>query len=75
MNYTVPALDADIDAARFTFETNFFAVVRITQVFIPLLIEAKGLIINIGSVAAVCLLFFPLPPPLSFSSRRRLTKQ
>jgi len=53
VNCTVPALDVDIDAARFTFETNFFAVVRITQVFIPLLIEAKGLIINIGSVAAI----------------------
>jgi 1-acylglycerone phosphate reductase len=52
-NCTLPALDVDLDDARACFETNFFAVVAITQAFIPLLIEAKGLILNIGSVAAI----------------------
>jgi 1-acylglycerone phosphate reductase len=49
----MPAVDVDLDDARDCFETNFFAVVAITQAFTPLLIEAQGLIINIGSVAAI----------------------
>ncbi|KAI9050523.1 hypothetical protein LZ554_005684 [Drepanopeziza brunnea f. sp. 'monogermtubi'] len=52
-NCTIPALDADLDDARACFETNLFAVMALTQSFIPLLIAAKGLILNIGSVAAV----------------------
>jgi 1-acylglycerone phosphate reductase len=52
-NYTMPATDIDVDEARKTFETNFFAIVAITQAFIPLLIAAKGLILNIGSLAAI----------------------
>jgi len=52
-NYTVPAVDVDLDEARHTFETNFFAVVAITQTFVPLLVASKGLIINIGSVAGI----------------------
>lgn len=59
-NYTVPALDVSLPEARFTFETNFFAVVALTQAFTPLLITAASkststpvpAIINIGSVAA-----------------------
>ena len=49
----MPALDVDLDDARDCFETNFIAVVAITQAFIPQLIAAKGLIINIGSIAAI----------------------
>lgn len=52
-NYTVPALDVDMDQARETFETNFFAVVRLVQAFAPLLVQARGTIVMIGSVAAV----------------------
>jgi 1-acylglycerone phosphate reductase len=52
-NYTIPATDVDINEARTTFETNFFAIVAITKSFTPLLIAAKGLILNIGSLAAV----------------------
>lgn len=36
-----------------TFETNLFSVVAITQAFIPNLISSKGLVLNIGSVAAI----------------------
>ncbi len=39
--------------ARACFETNFFAVIALTQSFVPLLIASKGLILNIGSIAAV----------------------
>jgi 1-acylglycerone phosphate reductase len=49
----MPALDVPLDDARACFETNFFAIIAITQAFVPLLIPAKGLIINIGSVAAI----------------------
>ena len=52
-NYTVPALDVEMDEIRTTFETNLFAVMRMCQAFAPLLIEAKGTIVQIGSVAGV----------------------
>lgn len=52
-NYTIPALDVDLDEARHCFETNVFAVMAMCQVFTPLLIKRKGLIVNIGSLAAV----------------------
>ena len=50
-NYTIPALDVDFDEVQATFETNVFSVMRMCQVFAPLLIQAKGTIIQIGSVA------------------------
>lgn len=52
-NYTVPALDVDFDEVRATFEVNLFAVMRMCQEFAPLLIEAKGTIVQIGSLAGV----------------------
>ena len=52
-NYTIPALDVDIEEIRETFETNLFAVMRMCQAFAPLLIEAKGTIVQIGSLAGV----------------------
>ena len=53
----MPGLDVDLDEARAVFETNFFAIIAMTQAFIPLLIAAKGLVVNIGSCAGVCILF------------------
>lgn len=52
-NYTVPALDVEIDEARATFEANVFAVMRMCQTFAPLLIESKGTIVQIGSLAGI----------------------
>ena len=52
-NYTVPALDVEADEIRATFETNLFAVMRMCQIFAPLLIQAKGTIVQIGSLAGV----------------------
>jgi 1-acylglycerone phosphate reductase len=49
----MPATDIDVDEARKTFEVNFFSIVTITKAFTPLLIAAKGLILNIGSLAAI----------------------
>ncbi|KAF6232090.1 hypothetical protein HO173_009684 [Letharia columbiana] len=52
-NYTIPALDVDLSEVQATFETNVFSVMRMCQAFAPLLIQAKGTIVQIGSVAAV----------------------
>ncbi|KAH9206255.1 hypothetical protein DL95DRAFT_528489 [Leptodontidium sp. 2 PMI_412] len=52
-NCTLPALEVDLDDARACFETNLFAIIALTQSFIPFLIASKGLILNIGSVAAI----------------------
>lgn len=46
-------MEVELDEARYTFETNFFAVITMCQTFVPLLIKAKGTIVQIGSVAAV----------------------
>jgi len=52
-NYTVPALDVDYNEVQATFEVNVFGVMRMCQAFAPLLIEAKGTIVQIGSLAGV----------------------
>jgi 1-acylglycerone phosphate reductase len=52
-NYTIPALDVDMDEVRATFETNLFSVIRLVQAFAPLLMRARGTIVMIGSVAGV----------------------
>jgi NAD(P)-dependent dehydrogenase (short-subunit alcohol dehydrogenase family) len=46
----LPALDLPLDEGKRLFETNFWGTVRMCQVFAPLIIEAKGTIVNIGSV-------------------------
>lgn len=55
LDYTVPAMEVDLDEARLTFETNFISVISMCQTFLPLLIKAKGTIVQIGSIAGVCL--------------------
>jgi len=52
-NCTIPAADVDLAEARATFDTNFFAVINICQTFLPLLIQAQGTIVQIGSIAGV----------------------
>jgi NAD(P)-dependent dehydrogenase (short-subunit alcohol dehydrogenase family) len=54
-NYTVPALDLDFEEVEETFKTNVFSVMRMCKEFAPLLIEAKGTIVQIGSLAGVML--------------------
>lgn len=57
-DYTVPAMEVELSEARQTFETNFFAVITMCQTFLPLLIKAKGTIVQVGSVAGVRILIF-----------------
>ncbi|KAL3705705.1 NADPH-dependent 1-acyl dihydroxyacetone phosphate reductase [Talaromyces marneffei ATCC 18224] len=48
-----PALDLSIQDVRSTFEVNVFGVMAVVAAFSDLLIRAKGLIINIASLAAL----------------------
>lgn len=50
-NYTVPAIDVEMHEIEETFRTNVFGVMALCKAFTPLLIEAKGTIVQIGSVA------------------------
>ena len=49
----LPALDTEIDQARKMFDVNFWGVVNVVHAFAPLVIEAKGTIVNATSLAAV----------------------
>lgn len=53
VSYVMPAVDVDIAEAKKIFNVNLFAVMRICQLFSPLLIKAQGTIVMIGSLAAV----------------------
>lgn len=50
-NYTVPGLEVELDEIKTTFEANLFGVMLMCQAFAPMLIEAKGTIVQIGSLA------------------------
>lgn len=52
-----PVLDVSIDEVQSAFGTNFFSILRLTQVVVPHMASrsiqgTKGLVINIGSVTA-----------------------
>jgi 1-acylglycerone phosphate reductase len=47
----MPALDTDIDEAKKLFDVNFWGVIATTQAFAPLVIAAKGTIVNICSIS------------------------
>ncbi|KAK4442459.1 acylglycerone-phosphate reductase [Podospora aff. communis PSN243] len=51
--HTHPATDIDLDDVRETFETNVFGVMAMCAAFADQLIAARGLIINIASLAAI----------------------
>lgn len=50
-NLIIPALDVNLDDARRLFELNFFAPLAVLQAFAPLLIEARGCVVNQSSAA------------------------
>jgi 1-acylglycerone phosphate reductase len=56
-------MEVEISEVRKTFEINLFAVITMCQTFLPLLIKAKGTIVQVGSVAGV-------RPDLSFTQSR-----
>ncbi|KAJ5747979.1 uncharacterized protein N7511_009675 [Penicillium nucicola] len=53
VDYTVPAMEVELPEVRSVFETNLFAVITMCQTFLPLLIKAKGTIVQVGSIAGI----------------------
>ena len=51
--YGGPVEFLDLDEVRRTFEVNFFAVIALTQAFIPLLRRARGRIVNVSSISGL----------------------
>ncbi|KAK3688645.1 hypothetical protein B0T22DRAFT_160351 [Podospora appendiculata] len=50
-SYVSPALEIPLATSRSLFEVNFFGLLATTQAFVPLLVVAQGVIVNIGSLA------------------------
>ncbi|KAK9372467.1 uncharacterized protein V1513DRAFT_384756 [Lipomyces chichibuensis] len=50
IGYVMPTLDVDIDEAKKVFDVNVWGLLAVTQAFAPLVIAAKGSIVNISSV-------------------------
>lgn len=48
-----PLLDADEADIRWLFDVNVFGVIKVTKAFAPLIIESKGRITTIGSIAGI----------------------
>jgi 1-acylglycerone phosphate reductase len=61
--YLGPILDADIDMAKEMYEVNVWGLIAVTKAFAPLIIEEKGSIVNMASIAG-CL----YPPWMGESS-------
>ncbi|KAL4786387.1 hypothetical protein BJX76DRAFT_365781 [Aspergillus varians] len=53
IGYTIPLLDAQIEAAKSVYETNIWGALAMVQGFSDLLIASKGAVVNVGSVGAV----------------------
>lgn len=50
-NHFMPLLDEDVEAAKAIYETNVWGPLAVTQAFAPLLIEARGTVVFVSSVA------------------------
>jgi len=48
---TGPQTEVSVEKVEWLFDVNVFGVYRVTQAFAPLLIERRGRIVNIGSIA------------------------
>lgn len=48
-----PVMDAGAEVLRAQFEVNVFAVIEMTRACLPLLLQSKGLVVNIGSVSGI----------------------
>lgn len=49
---TMPLLDVSLEEAKALYDLNVWAVLALTQAFAPMLIKARGAVVNINSVAA-----------------------
>ena len=46
-----PSIEVDVEEVQWIFDVNVFGVYRVTQAFAPLIVESKGRITTIGSIA------------------------
>lgn len=51
MQYVMPTLDIDIEEAKRMYDVNVWGVIAMIQAFAPLVIAAKGSIINVASIS------------------------
>lgn len=65
MQVVKPLLDFDLSQARTMYEANVFGAVAAVQAFAPLLLAAKGTVVNIASIAGLMYPPYmgrPIPP-------------
>jgi 1-acylglycerone phosphate reductase len=48
----MPTLDIDIEAAKGIFETNFWGPLACVKAFAPLVVQAKGVVVNNCSISS-----------------------
>ncbi|KAJ4422784.1 hypothetical protein N0V82_002563 [Gnomoniopsis sp. IMI 355080] len=53
---TMPLLDVSLEEAKALYDLNVWAVLALTQAFVPMLIKARGTVVNINSVGAQMIL-------------------
>ena len=68
---TAPAQQASLDDWRTMIETNVLALVTVTRRLLPLLVERKGAIINIGSIAGS----YPYPGGNTYGGTKAFARQ
>ena len=68
---TAPAQQASLDDWRTMIETNVLALVTVTHRLLPLLVERKGAIINIGSIAGS----YPYPGGNTYGGTKAFVRQ
>ena len=53
INFIDPLIEAEESDLEFLFDVNVYGVFRVTKAFAPMIIESKGRIVNISSIAGV----------------------
>jgi len=66
---TLPALDVPIDEGKKLFDLNFWAPLAMLQAFAPLLIQAKGCLVNNSSANA----YLPMPVMSKSASKSEMS--
>lgn len=53
-NYSMPFSDMSVPRAKQLFDLNVWSYLEVTQAFLPLLLQSKGMVVNHTSIASVC---------------------
>jgi 1-acylglycerone phosphate reductase len=57
-NYQMPVSDMSLAEAKKLFDLNVWSYLAVTQAFLPLIIQSKGLIVNQTSISSACTIPF-----------------